>query len=82
MVEILNNEHVQFSSFDILTDNHVREGLKAFSNWPTYPQLYVDGKLVGGLDIVKELQQEGELASIIPKQVSATILWVGGTVID
>ena len=39
----------------------VREGLRTFSNWPTYPQLYVEGKLIGGLDIVKELKEEGEL---------------------
>ena len=50
-----------FSPFDILTDEEVRQGLKTFSNWPTYPQLYAAGKLVGGLDIVKELHEEGEL---------------------
>lgn len=44
---------VQFGHFDILEDEEVRQGLKTFSNWPTYPQLYVKGELVGGLDIVK-----------------------------
>ena len=39
----------------------MRQGLKAFSNWPTYPQLYVKGELIGGLDIVKELEEAGEL---------------------
>ena len=43
------------SSFDILNDEQVRQGLKTFSNWPTYPQVYVKGELVGGLDIVKEM---------------------------
>jgi glutaredoxin-related protein len=68
-VEILNQEHVRFGSFDILSDNEVREGLKKLSNWPTYPQLYVNGKLIGGLDIVKELHEEGEFPSVFPKQV-------------
>ena len=53
-VELLRGEHVAFATFDILSDEEVRQGLKKFSNWPTYPQLYGDGKLVGGLDIMKE----------------------------
>jgi len=68
IVALLNDEKVKFSSFDILTDNAVREGLKSYSNWPTYPQLYVQGKLVGGLDIVKEMKEEGELAAMIPAE--------------
>ena len=44
---------VKFGTFDILSDEEVRQGLKKFSNWPTYPQLYVNGQLIGGLDIVK-----------------------------
>ena len=44
---------VEFGSFDILEDEKVRQGLKKYSNWPTYPQLYANGELVGGLDIVK-----------------------------
>lgn len=44
---------VTFDTFDILSDNEVRQGLKKFSNWPTFPQLYVKGELIGGLDIVK-----------------------------
>lgn len=57
--------NVQFAYFDILEDNEVREGLKKFSDWATYPQLYVDGTLVGGLDIMNELHQEGELADLL-----------------
>ena len=49
-----------FGHFDILTDEEVRQGLKTFSNWPTYPQLYGDGALIGGLDIVKEMKEDGE----------------------
>ena len=44
----------------------VRQGLKTFSNWPTYPQLYADGSLLGGLDIVKEMQEDGELRDSLP----------------
>jgi len=57
---------VRFGTFDILTDEEVRQGLKTFSNWPTYPQLYADGKLLGGLDIVQEMQEEGELRESLP----------------
>lgn len=62
IVELLRAQAVEFGSFDILSDEEVRQGLKTFSNWPTYPQLYAHGKLVGGLDVVKELAEEGELA--------------------
>jgi len=64
IVEILKQENVKYNSFDILSDEEVRQGLKEFSNWPTYPQLYVKGKIIGGLDIVKELHENGELKGI------------------
>lgn len=70
IVGILKEHSVQFSSFDILSDEEVRQGLKTYSNWPTYPQLYVNGELVGGLDIVKELAESGELESTCPKAVT------------
>ena len=54
-----------FETFDILLDEEVRSELKVFSNWPTYPQLYVKGELIGGLDICKELAKSGELAQIL-----------------
>ena len=66
IIEMLQTEKVSFDSFDILSDEEVRQGLKTFSNWPTYPQLYADGKLLGGLDVVKELQEEGELRDALP----------------
>jgi len=65
-VALLRQENVQFSSFDILSDEEVRQGLKEFSNWPTFPQLYIDGKLIGGLDIVKELIEQGEFKDMLP----------------
>uniref|UniRef100_A0A3B3UMR3 Glutaredoxin 3 n=1 Tax=Poecilia latipinna TaxID=48699 RepID=A0A3B3UMR3_9TELE len=70
IVGLLKEHNIQFSSFDILSDEEVRQGLKTFSNWPTYPQLYVNGELVGGLDIVKELAESGELENTCPKAVS------------
>ncbi|XP_041065777.1 glutaredoxin 3 isoform X1 [Carcharodon carcharias] len=65
IVGMLNETGVEYETFDILEDEEVRQGLKTFSNWPTYPQLYVNGELIGGLDIVKELEKSGELLSIL-----------------
>jgi monothiol glutaredoxin len=67
VVQILKRESVPFETFNILADGEIRQGLKEYSNWPTYPQLYVDGKFVGGCDIVTELHQSGELS----KELSA-----------
>ncbi|KAJ8956222.1 hypothetical protein NQ314_006755 [Rhamnusium bicolor] len=64
-IEILNNTGVQYETFDILSDEDVRQGLKTYSDWPTYPQLYVNGDLIGGLDIIKEMLASGELASTL-----------------
>jgi len=61
LVEILQQESVPFDSFDILTDEEVRQGLKVYSNWSSYPQLYIKGELIGGSDIVLEMQKSGEL---------------------
>lgn len=52
-VALLNSLNAEYGFFDILTDDEVRQGLKEFSKWPTYPQLYVKGEMVGGLDILK-----------------------------
>jgi monothiol glutaredoxin len=62
VVQILKKEGVAFETFNILADPEVRQGLKEYSSWPTYPQLYVGGKFVGGCDIVSEMHQTGELA--------------------
>ena len=62
VVQILSKEGVPFETFNILADPEVRQGLKEYSNWPTYPQLYVDGKFMGGCDIVTEMHENGELA--------------------
>ncbi|XP_074597456.1 glutaredoxin 3 [Brevipalpus obovatus] len=63
LLEILNGIQAEFEAFDILEDEEVRQGLKALSNWPTYPQVYVNGSLIGGLDIIRELNEVGELKS-------------------
>jgi len=60
-IDVLRKEEIPFGSFDILSDNDVRQGLKVFSDWPTYPQIYVKGELMGGLDILKETAAEGSL---------------------
>nr|AFK34848.1 unknown [Lotus japonicus] len=65
VVEILQQESVPFNSFDILTDEEVRQGLKVYSNWSSYPQLYIKGELIGGSDIVLEMQKSGELQKIL-----------------
>ena len=62
---ILAEQGVKFGSFNILTDEEVRQGIKDYSDWPTLPQLYVKGEFVGGCDIVTELHQNGELAKIL-----------------
>jgi monothiol glutaredoxin len=65
VVQILKKEGVAFETFNILSDAEIRQGLKEYSNWPTYPQLYVGGKFVGGCDIVTEMHQNGELTTVL-----------------
>lgn len=67
VVEALQAAGAQFGSFDILGDDAVRQGLKEFSQWPTYPQLYVNGELLGGCDIVLEMHEAGELKGELAK---------------
>eukprot|EP00002_Diphylleia_rotans_P009738 TRINITY_DN20089_c0_g1_i1.p1 TRINITY_DN20089_c0_g1~~TRINITY_DN20089_c0_g1_i1.p1 ORF type:complete len:341 (-),score=85.06 TRINITY_DN20089_c0_g1_i1:15-1037(-) len=70
IVDLLELNGIKYGSFDILEDNQVREGLRTFSNWPTYPQLYVKGELIGGLDIVQEMHESGELIPVIPPEAT------------
>eukprot|EP01134_Creolimax_fragrantissima_P004855 CFRG4855T1 len=69
-IEILEAHSVDYSTFDILEDNEVRQGLKTYSDWPTFPQLYVKGELVGGLDIIKELIDNGDFDELVPKKTA------------
>lgn len=64
-VAILNLLGKPFKTFDILSDQEIREGLKEYSRWPTYPQLYYKGELVGGNDILTEMFQQGELQKLV-----------------
>ena len=64
-VAILQSLGTQFAAVDILPDPRIRQELSALSNWPTIPQLFVDGELVGGCDIVSEMYESGELAQTL-----------------
>ncbi len=62
---ILATTGVKFETFDVLSDPEIRQGIKDYGNWPTIPQLYVKGKLLGGSDILMELYESGELQEMI-----------------
>ena len=62
---ILKASNKRFAFVNILEDHEIREGLKAYSNWPTFPQLYVNGELVGGSDIVEQMFNNGELDNVL-----------------
>ncbi|UFZ04218.1 Grx4 family monothiol glutaredoxin [Bradyrhizobium ontarionense] len=65
VAQILAKLDVPYESVNVLADPFIREGIKEFSNWPTIPQLYVKGEFVGGCDIVREMFQAGELATLL-----------------
>jgi monothiol glutaredoxin len=70
-VEVLNRLGVTFKGIDVLSDPAIRDGIKAYSDWPTIPQLYVKGEFVGGCDIMREMYESGELESYMTeKQVA------------
>jgi len=64
VVQILDHVGVPYKGHNVLASDELREGIKAFSNWPTIPQLYVKGEFVGGCDIVREMFQAGELQAL------------------
>lgn len=64
-VALLKQEKVPFSTFDILQDEAVRQGLKKLNDWPTFPQIIVNGELIGGLDILRELIETGEFKEML-----------------
>ena len=63
--QVLNHMNVEFKGIDVLSESSLRDGVKAFSEWPTIPQLYVKGEFVGGCDIVKEMYESGELLELL-----------------
>jgi monothiol glutaredoxin len=71
-VRALSAAGAEFSYVNIFEEPELREGLKAYSNWPTYPQLYVNGELVGGSDIVLEMYKTGELQQLLAEARAAT----------
>ena len=72
VVQVLSHMGVQFKGVDVLADEGIRQGVKAFSNWPTIPQLYVKGEFVGGCDIIREMFQTGELQGVFKDKGIAT----------
>jgi len=62
---VLQEQEVPFAAINVLLDPSVREGIKVFSDWPTIPQLYVKGEFVGGCDIISEMHEDGELATLL-----------------
>ena len=65
VVQVLSHLGVKFKGIDVLVDPALRQGIKAFSDWPTVPQLYVKGEFVGGCDIIREMFETGELAQLM-----------------
>lgn len=63
-VAMLVESGIYFESFDIYSDEEIRQWLKEYKKWPTYPQLYIDGELIGGVDIMKEMFEAGEFEEI------------------
>ena len=72
VVQVMTLLGVQFKGINVLEDPEVREGIKAFSDWPTIPQLYVKGEFVGGCDIVKEMYEAGEIHGFFEAKGIAT----------
>merc|ERR1712194_570473 len=66
-IQIMNAVDTPFETFDVLSDNEIRQGIKDYAGWPTIPQLYVEGEFIGGCDIMIEMYQSGELQEIIER---------------
>ncbi|BAB72756.1 Grx4 family monothiol glutaredoxin [Anabaena sp. FACHB-709] len=65
VVQILNTLGVPFETINVLEDQEIRQGIKEYSNWPTIPQVYINGEFIGGSDILIELYQKGELQQLV-----------------
>jgi monothiol glutaredoxin len=68
LAQILSYLGVNYKDINVLADDNVREGIKAYTNWPTIPQLYVKGEFVGGSDIVSEMFQSGDLQTLLSEK--------------
>ena len=69
VVQIINSYDVPFETVDVLADPDIRQGIKAYSDWPTIPQLYINGKFIGGCDICIEMDESGELEPLLREAV-------------
>lgn len=69
-VQVFEELAVPYGTVDVLSDPELREEIKLYSNWPTIPQVYIDGKFVGGCDVVRELYETGELQALVKSALS------------
>jgi monothiol glutaredoxin len=69
VVQIVSSYDVPFQTVDVLADPEIRQGIKEYSNWPTIPQLYINGKFIGGCDICLEMDERGELEPLLREAV-------------
>jgi monothiol glutaredoxin len=72
VIEVFNDMKVPYQTVNVLEDPEVREGIKVFSNWPTIPQIYIDGKFIGGCDIVREMHSRGELQPLVASEKTSS----------
>lgn len=70
-VQILNSLGVPYETVDVLQDPDIRQGIKEYSNWPTIPQVYINGEFVGGSDVLIELYQQGELQQMVEVAIAS-----------
>jgi monothiol glutaredoxin len=71
VVQMLNSLGVPFETIDVLEDWEIRQGIKEYSEWPTIPQVYIDGKFIGGSDIMAELYNKGELQELVTVAIAS-----------
>ena len=67
VVEVLNGFGIDFETRNVLDDDELRQGIKTYSNWPTLPQLYIEGEFIGGCDIVMQLHEQGALEKLLKR---------------
>ncbi|MBS0236109.1 MAG: Grx4 family monothiol glutaredoxin [Proteobacteria bacterium] len=68
VAQILNRLNIAFVDVNVLDSDQMRQGIKEYTDWPTIPQLYIDGEFIGGCDIVREMYQNGELAQVLQEK--------------
>jgi len=71
VAQILNTYGIEYQDFNVLDDMDIRQGIKEYADWPTIPQLYVDGEFIGGCDIVMEMHESGELEPLVKGEGAA-----------